>query len=121
MAGLLPDSVRLRPGKARFESLVVDSLAGPDRAAVEALLGDRAAELGAYVDLGRVRDELLNSPPAGGLSRFRWMWQVWRLTTAECWLRSQGRPLADLLPPDASPSPPVVAIHCRESSYVFPP
>lgn len=121
MVDLLPDSVRLRPGKARFESLVVDSLAGPDRAAVQALLGDRAAELGAYVDLGRVRDELLDRPPAAGQSRFRWMWQVWRLTTAECWLRSQERPLADLLAPSASPSPPAVAIDRRESSYVFPP
>ncbi len=38
MAGLLPDPARLRPEKARFESLVIDCLTGPDRDAVRAIL-----------------------------------------------------------------------------------
>ncbi len=28
---------------------------------------------------------------------FRWMWQVWRLLTAECWLRSQAQTETDTL------------------------
>jgi asparagine synthase (glutamine-hydrolysing) len=92
MAGLLPDSVRLRPGKAWFESLIVDCLIGPDGAALRQILTDPGAELGAYVDLGAMRRELLDTELPRRSDPFRWMWQVWRLLTAECWLRAQHRP-----------------------------
>jgi asparagine synthase (glutamine-hydrolysing) len=92
MAGLLPDAVRLRRHKALFDSLVVDTLAGPDRRAVRLLLDDRRAELGAYVDLDAVRETLLDGTAIRSASPFRWMQQVWRLTTAECWLRAQADP-----------------------------
>lgn len=125
-AGLLPDSVRLRPGKARFESLIADTLAGPDRAAVHALLGKSTAELGAYVDLPALRRALLDAPRPPLGDEFRWMWQVWRLTTAECWLRAQTSPASELLGPGAQPSKPRVAIHQPHAAghrapYVFPP
>jgi len=38
MQGLLPDSVRLRPQKAWFDSVIVDTLAGPDGKAIRGLL-----------------------------------------------------------------------------------
>lgn len=121
MAGLLPDSVRLRPGKARFESLVVDSLAGPDRATVHALLEDPKAELRAYVDLDGVQRALLAQPGSQAPDPFRWMWQVWRLATAECWLRAQSHPVDELSAPSAAR----VEIHHPHPhpnpSYVFPP
>lgn len=90
MEGLLPDSVRLRPHKAWFESLVVDSLCGPDWEAVRFLLADPAAEVGAYVDLSVVRRSLLDSDHLRQEAPFRWMAQVWRLLTAEMWLRAQA-------------------------------
>jgi hypothetical protein len=89
MAGTLPDSVRLRPGKALFDAVLVESLAGMDDAAARALLLDPHAELRAYIDLEAMRRALYGSAGPGERS-FRWMWQVWRLLTAECWLRSQA-------------------------------
>jgi hypothetical protein len=37
-----------------------------------------------------VRRELLDRGPEGAANQFSWMYQVWRLVTAECWLRSQA-------------------------------
>jgi asparagine synthase (glutamine-hydrolysing) len=88
MAGLLPDSVRLRPAKALFESLIVSSFSGPDGTAVRAVLADPGAELGAYVDLARMRRTLFERDDARRGEPFRWMWLVWRLLNAELWLRS---------------------------------
>jgi asparagine synthetase B (glutamine-hydrolysing) len=90
MAGLLPDSVRLRPAKALFESLIVSSFSGPDAIAVRAVLTDPRAELGAYVDLARMRRALFEREEVRQREPFRWMWLVWRLLNAELWLRSQG-------------------------------
>src|SRR5258708_34002480 len=92
VAGLLPDEVRLRPPKALFGSLLVDSLAGPDGLAVRRLLANPAAELGAYVDLPMIQRELLDTDRQRREQPFRWMWQVWRLATAECWLQAQANP-----------------------------
>src|SRR5581483_9783611 len=90
MAGLLPDAVRMRPRKALFDALIVDCMAGPDGLAARRLLSDPASELGAYVDRGRVRRALLDSDRLRREQPFRWMWQVWRLVNAECWLRAQA-------------------------------
>jgi len=97
MDGLLPDSVRLRPQKALFDSLLLDSLAGSDGAIARELLCDPAAELSAYVDLAAMRSALFESPASGERS-FRWMWQVWRLLTAECWLRSLSGDVLSIVP-----------------------
>ncbi len=88
MAGLLPDSVRLRPAKARFEGLIADSLDGPDGTAVKEILTAPDLELAAYVDPRQMRRALFDSDELRRENRFRWMWQVWRLLTAELWLRS---------------------------------
>jgi asparagine synthase (glutamine-hydrolysing) len=90
MAGLLPDSVRLRPRKALFESLIVSALRGPDGAAVERILTAPDAEVGAYVDRERMAAALFGTQTLLREDPFRWMWQVWRLLTAEIWLRSLG-------------------------------
>jgi asparagine synthase (glutamine-hydrolysing) len=90
MAGLLPDSVRLRPAKALFESLIVSSFDGPDGAAVRAILTDPGAELGAYADLARMRQALFEEDGVRRRDPFRWMWLVWRLLNVELWLRSQA-------------------------------
>lgn len=90
MQGLVPDSVRLRPFKALFDSLLMDSLTGADGAASIALLSDPNAELAAYLDLQELRHALLDRRPRTGPEAFRWCYQVWRLLTAECWLRVQN-------------------------------
>jgi hypothetical protein len=86
MNGLLPDEVRLRPDKSTFNEFIEAVLDGPDRAPLERLLED--AELRAYVDVGMVRDVFFSAPrdrrPLG------WAGIVWRLATAECWLRTQA-------------------------------
>jgi len=105
MAGLLPDTVRLRPGKARFESLIADCLNGPDSVTVRRLLTDPGLELGAYVDPGAVQRALFDTDLEPSSSPFRWMWQVWRLVTIECWLRSQASPASGVLPPGTRASP----------------
>jgi asparagine synthase (glutamine-hydrolysing) len=86
MVGLIPDSIRLRPGKSYFTALFQDSLAERDFELVRRLLSGNP-EVGAYVDLESVRRELLERPPAGRGSA--WPWSVWRLLTAECWLQAQ--------------------------------
>ncbi len=90
MAGLLPDSVRLRPGKALFESLIVSCLTGPDGGAVRGILTAVDAEVGAYVDLAKMKRALFGDASILQRDPFRWMWQVWRLLNAELWLRSQA-------------------------------
>jgi asparagine synthase (glutamine-hydrolysing) len=97
MAGLLPDSVRLRPQKALFEQLIVSAMRGPDGAAIKAILTAPDAEVGAYVDRERMQASLFGTGAVRKEDEFRWMWQVWRLLTAEVWLRSlsTGNPLAE--------------------------
>jgi asparagine synthase (glutamine-hydrolysing) len=90
MTGLLPDTVRLRPHKALFDSVLVDSLAGSDGVLARKLLTDPGAELRAYVDQRGVERSLFGAASKLREEPFRWMWQLWRLTTAECWLRAQA-------------------------------
>jgi asparagine synthase (glutamine-hydrolysing) len=135
VAGLVPDAVRLRPQKVLFDSLLVDCLAGPDGPAVRRLLTDQA-ELGAYVDVRAAARELLESDRYRREQPFRWMWQVWRLSTAECWLRAQATSGEIALPADLSTSAASVELALAPSaatpstsapsaahkdSYVFPP
>ncbi|HEX6688740.1 MAG TPA: asparagine synthase-related protein [Solirubrobacterales bacterium] len=96
MVGLLPDSIRLRPGKAWFQSLIVDCLTGPDGELLRRILADPKAELGAYVDMAAMRRDLLEDERGRREEPFRWMWQVWRLLTAECWLRAEARGAGEL-------------------------
>jgi asparagine synthase (glutamine-hydrolysing) len=102
LAGTLPDSVRLRPAKARFESLIVSCLTGPDGAAIRDLLSAPDAAVAEYVDGPRMAAALFASAAPREADPFRWMWQVWRLLNMELWLRSLSG--AKLLP---EPDPPL--------------
>jgi asparagine synthase (glutamine-hydrolysing) len=128
MAGLLPDSVRLRLGKAWFDSLLVDCLTGADGAIVRRLLTDPGAELRAYVDQPRVQRLLLETGRDRMSNPFRWLWQVWRLLTAECWLRAQSPDVdAEALAGGLGASAASVTLRpisntlAEGVSYVFPP
>ena len=88
IAGWVPEEVRLRRGKSNFDALFHQILAGPELSAVKQLLDPRAARLGAYVDVGSLYRELLDGDPRShpeGL--MHWAIRVWRLATAELWLR----------------------------------
>jgi asparagine synthase (glutamine-hydrolysing) len=126
MAGLLPDSVRLRPAKAWFDSLIVDCLEGVDGAAVRQLLTDPRAELRAYLEPEGVRRVLFPADPHQPPDRFQWMHQVWRLVTAECWLRAQADPRGWRLPAGLTATPARIGLDSASPrsdahSYVFPP
>jgi asparagine synthetase B (glutamine-hydrolysing) len=89
VAGLVPDVVRLRPDKRSFDAIFQQAIAGPDLPIARRLLGDDA-ELGAYIDLVAMRTAVLDRVPADGPDRQHWTIQMWRLVTAECWLRAQS-------------------------------
>ena len=99
MAGLLPDEVRLRRGKSNFDALFHELLAGPDLQMVDELLDPRQARLGMYVDVARLHRELFTGEPRlhpEGLTQ--WATRVWRLVTAELWLRErEGSSLPQLV------------------------
>lgn len=109
LAGMLPDSVRLRPQKALFDSVLVDCLDGPDGVVVRRLLTEPQAELRAYVDQGHVQHALFDTDRMRREQPFQWMWQTWRLLTAECWLRSQANPGSEI-PGDLTASAARVAL-----------
>lgn len=105
MAGLLPDAVRLRATKALFNSLLIDCLEKHDGVAIRRLLSGKDVELGAYIELGKLRHGLLDGGPREAPDAFRWMQQAWRLATAECWLRLQAGKSAAALADELAPSP----------------
>lgn len=93
VSGLVPNEVRLRPTKSYFDQVFQEALSGPDLAVARRLLTDPEAELRRYVDIDLMIGELLTpAPPPPGEARLPWATQVWRLMTAECWLRSQADP-----------------------------
>ncbi len=91
VAGLLPDPVRLRRGKSSFDVVFHDALAGPDLAALRALLGAPDAEVRAYAR-PRALAALAEGPPAEAQARQLWAIRAWRLATAELWLRGLSDP-----------------------------
>jgi asparagine synthase (glutamine-hydrolysing) len=91
--GLVPHAVRLRARKSYFDAPFYEALAGPDREPIRRVVLDPAAEVGAFVDLQRVREDLLDVPPTQHPRGVRfWMASTWRLVSAELWLRSQADP-----------------------------
>ncbi len=88
--GLIPDSVRLRPYKSNFDVVFHRGLLETDAAVLERLLGD-GAEIRGYLDPEALRRELLGPPGSAAGDQARAIY-LWRLATAECWLRSQADP-----------------------------
>ena len=87
--GLIPEEVRLRPGKSTFDAVFQRSIHGPERPALERLLRRPDAEVGAYVDLEAVDRELL-APGWSAPGRGARTLLLWRLATAELWLSMQA-------------------------------
>jgi len=89
VTGLVPDAVRLRGAKSDFSPLFVESMSAHDHAVVTELLTGRQAETAAYAHPERIRDLV---DVATERRNIAWAWQVWRLATTECWLRSLSDP-----------------------------
>ncbi len=90
--GLIPDSLRLRPWKANLDAVFHHGLLETDRELLGRLLAGEKAEVNAYVDPELMRRELLEGGPGQG-EQARAIY-LWRLATAECWLRFQSDPEA---------------------------
>lgn len=90
--GALPRAVLERSDKRDFAPFYHRRLQTPDSLArLRTMLDERSALVGAYVDLGRVRRELLDRPPAVGEPGWRtWAVHVWNVATAEQWLRASA-------------------------------
>jgi asparagine synthase (glutamine-hydrolysing) len=90
MRGVVAEPVRRRPGKSHFTSLMLDRLGVGDRGPITRLLGGRDVEVLRFADPAGVRSLLEGGPQAHPRGEGRWVLDVWRLTLAECWLRSQA-------------------------------
>jgi hypothetical protein len=90
LAGLLPDSVRLRPDKSTFDAVFQRSLTGPEARRIRSLLTDPTAELGHYADARDVANLLSGAGVSASGGGRRWALLVWRLATAELFLRYQS-------------------------------
>jgi asparagine synthase (glutamine-hydrolysing) len=88
MAGSIPDSIRLRPEKSYFTALIDDCLGGRDVAPIRGLLTG-TPEVERYLRPGAI-DALLESPGGSSRTDLARSWSIWRLATAECWLRAQA-------------------------------
>ena len=88
MEGLVPDEVRLRPYKSRFDPVFVDAM-GNDRRAIERLLLAPTAEVHAFVDPSDLNEVLRRTAGDAAGERDR-ATTAWNLTMLECWLRRLG-------------------------------
>jgi asparagine synthase (glutamine-hydrolysing) len=90
MRGVVPEPVRLRPGKSQFSSLVLDRLAIGDRGTIARLLNGKDAEVAAFAHPRALRSLVDGGPAAHPGGEAMWVMEVWRLALAEGWLRSQA-------------------------------
>jgi len=94
VAGVIPDAVRLRRAKSDFDGPFHAALAGADAGIVAELLGAPDARTRSFVRPQAVARELLAGSPDGASARGMWGVQLWRLLTAELWLRALEDPAA---------------------------
>jgi asparagine synthase (glutamine-hydrolysing) len=90
LRGALPPDVLARRDKRDFSALHHGALLAPHNLErVRALLAQRRAAVGAYVDLAHLHRDLLDHPPAVGTPGWRtWAVHVWNVVTAELWLQT---------------------------------
>jgi len=88
MRGLVPEPVRTGVNKSNYGEFIHRTLAEHDFHDLRRILTPRDAEISAFVDLERVRRDLLERPPettAPGWAA--WGQHIWALATTELWLR----------------------------------
>jgi asparagine synthase (glutamine-hydrolysing) len=87
VAGVLPDAVRLNRRKANIGPFYLDLISGPDSAIMRALLLDPRARVREFADGSWIDENLPRTPTPAEPDWLMWTTVVWRLATAECWLR----------------------------------
>ncbi len=87
VAGALPDVVRLNRRKANIGPFYLDLLTGPDSAIIRELLLDSRARVREFADAAWIERNVARSPSRTDPDWLTWTTVVWRLATAECWLR----------------------------------
>lgn len=88
MRGVVPEPVRTGANKSNYGEFIHRTLAEHDLADLRRVLAPRDAEIGAFVDLERVRRDLLERPPDTTAPGWPvWGQHVWALATTELWLR----------------------------------
>ncbi len=92
LRGRIPEQVRLRKTKSRFNAIAHQAATGPDLEPARELLGSPAAEINAYLRPERVREHLLGGPERHPGGPDAWRGELWRSLTAETWLRFQSEP-----------------------------
>jgi asparagine synthase (glutamine-hydrolysing) len=91
LAGTLPDHLRLRADKSRFDRMVIANLED-DLDAIRRLICAPRAELGAYTAPDAVARLVERGPGGHPAGTFVWAQEVLRLVMAEVWLREQAAP-----------------------------
>jgi asparagine synthase (glutamine-hydrolysing) len=92
MKGISPDEVRLRPGKSRFDRVVLDALCGPELPVIRSILSN-PQRISPYVnrdEVGKLLELDRDGKPREPIGI--WASNVIRLTALEIWLRSQEDP-----------------------------
>ena len=91
--GQVPDSVRLRPMKTLWNTLVTELVAGDDWPAVRRLLSDPSAEISQFVHHDLFVRDMLEDTSEGGRA-FPWAPDLIQFVGLEIWLRQEaGRSL----------------------------
>jgi asparagine synthase (glutamine-hydrolysing) len=91
MLGIVPEAVRLPIRKSNYAGLMHQTLAVEDVQALRRVLEQPDAEVGAYVDLSRMRDGLLGRIPSFQQRAWDlWGQRIWGLATTEMWLRREA-------------------------------
>jgi asparagine synthase (glutamine-hydrolysing) len=105
--GLMPEAVRLQPRKVDFGPFAHAAVTGADAPGLERLLTAPDAELRGYIDLDWVR-RTWHRLRASRFSEVPHLSMMWRLASAECWLRLQSAPgFADEMLADPGEVPPM--------------
>ena len=87
VADVLPDAVRLNRVKANIGPFYLDLLTGPDSAVIRELLLNPRARVHEFADAGWIERNVPRKPTRADPDWLMWTTVVWRLATAECWLR----------------------------------
>jgi asparagine synthase (glutamine-hydrolysing) len=88
MRGIVPEEIRVPTRKSSYGELIRQTLTGPDLPELRRILGQDDAEVGAFVDLPRMRATFLQNPPQANDPAWPgWGHHVWALATTELWLR----------------------------------
>jgi asparagine synthase (glutamine-hydrolysing) len=89
--GAVPELVLARTVKPTFNALADEALGNAQFDAVRGLLDPSAARIREWVEPDALAGLLSDRPQGPGLAMNRWSRAVWRLLSAECWLRAEER------------------------------